>query len=121
VTVKLHPQPDSISAVVASFPDLKAAVDMAISVIQAGVPIARVELLDEIMMRGVNAYAKLSHPETPTLFFEFHGSSAATREQIEIVKSLSDDFGVTRLEWAGTPGTTRSMPALRSARVRGRW
>src|SRR4030081_1978957 len=74
VTLKLHPVPGAISAAVCAFPSLRAAVDTAIGVIQSGVPVARIELLDQLMMRAVNAYAKLSYREAPTLFFEFHGT-----------------------------------------------
>jgi D-lactate dehydrogenase (cytochrome) len=74
VTLKVHPVPQAISAAVCSFDTLHDAVDTAISVIQSAIPVARIELLDDVMMRGINAYAKLGYREAPTLFFEFHGS-----------------------------------------------
>jgi D-lactate dehydrogenase (cytochrome) len=103
VTLKLHPWPEAISAAVCAFPDLKAAVDTAIGVIQSGVPVARVELLDEVMIRGVNAYAKFTYREAPTLFFEFHGSPASVAEQAEATQSIAADLGGVGFEWATTP------------------
>jgi D-lactate dehydrogenase (cytochrome) len=103
ITLKLHPQPEAISAAVCSFPSVKAAVSSAIGVIQSGIPVARVELLDRVMMRGVNMYASLAYPEAPTLFFEFHGSMAAVTEQAEAVQSISTDFGAAEFEWATQP------------------
>jgi D-lactate dehydrogenase (cytochrome) len=61
--------------------------------IQSGIPVARVELLDEEQMKAINAYAKASHPARPTLFFEFHGSPQAVTEQREATKALARDFG----------------------------
>ncbi|MEP9352294.1 FAD-linked oxidase C-terminal domain-containing protein [Xanthobacter sp. KR7-65] len=103
VTVKLHPQPEAISSAVCAFPDLKAAVDTAIAVIQSGVPVARIELLDAVMMRGMNLHAKLGLPEVPHLFFEFHGSKAYVAEQAETAQALAAEFGGEGFQWATTP------------------
>lgn len=103
VTLKLHPQPEAISSAVCAFPDLKAAVDTAIAVIQSGVPVARVELLDAVMMRGMNLHAKLGLPEVPHLFFEFHGSKAYVAEQAETTEALATEFGGEGFQWATTP------------------
>jgi D-lactate dehydrogenase (cytochrome) len=103
VTLKLHPQPSAISAAVCAFPALKAAVDTAIAIIQSGVPVARIELLDEVMMRAVNAYSKLTYREAPTLFFEFHGTSAAVAEQAEAAQAIAADLGGLGFEWTATP------------------
>lgn len=103
ITLKLHPQPEAISAAVCAFPGLKAAVDTAIGVIQSGIPVARIELLDQVMMRGVNAYAKLAYRDAPTLFFEFHGSRAGAKEQAEAAQAIATDLGSLGFEWAVTP------------------
>jgi len=103
VTLKLHPQPEAISAAVCAFPDLKAAVDTAIAVIQSGVPVARVELLDAVMMQGMNLHAKLGLPEVPHLFFEFHGSKAYVAEQAETAQAIAAEFGAEGFQWATTP------------------
>ena len=75
VQLRLYGIPEAISAAVCSFGDLAGAVDTVIATIQSGIPVARIELLDELQMRAVNAYSKLDYPEAPTLFFEFHGSA----------------------------------------------
>jgi D-lactate dehydrogenase (cytochrome) len=102
ITLKLHPQPVAVSAAVCAFPSLKAAVDTAIGVIQAGIPVARVELLDAVMMQGVNAHAKLNHRTAPTLFFEFHGTDASVAEQAEAAQSIATDLGGLGFEWTAT-------------------
>ncbi|MFG1343480.1 FAD-linked oxidase C-terminal domain-containing protein [Xanthobacter autotrophicus DSM 431] len=103
ITLKLHPQPEAISSAVCAFPNLKAAVDTAIAVIQSGVPVARVELLDAVMMRGMNLHAKLGLPELPHLFFEFHGSRAYVAEQAETAQALAAELGGQGFQWATTP------------------
>lgn len=103
VTLKLHPQPEAISSAVCAFPTLKAAVDTAIAVIQSGVPVARIELLDAVMMQGMNLHARLGLPEAPHLFFEFHGSKAYVAEQAETAQALAEEFGGLGFEWAVTP------------------
>lgn len=103
VTLKLHPQPEAISSAVCAFPDIKSAVDTAIAVIQSGVPVARVELLDQVMMRGMNLHARLGLPEAPHLFFEFHGSKTYVAEQAQTAEALAAEFGGLGFEWATTP------------------
>src|SRR3569623_2008171 len=83
ITVRLYPLPEAISAAICSFPSIEAAVRTTIQIIQLGVPIARVELLDVNSIRMVNAYSKLSLREEPMLLVEFHGSEAGAAEQIE--------------------------------------
>jgi D-lactate dehydrogenase (cytochrome) len=103
ITLKLHPWPEAISSAVCAFPGLDEAVATVIAVIQSGVPVARIELLDDVMMRGINAYSKLSHRETPTLFFEFHGSASSVAEQAELAQSIASDHGGLDFEWAQRP------------------
>jgi D-lactate dehydrogenase (cytochrome) len=103
VTLKLHPQPEAISSAVCAFPDLKAAVDTAIAVIQSGVPVARIELLDAVMLRGINLHARLGLPEAPHLFFEFHGSKSSVAEQAETAQALAGEFGGQDFAWATSP------------------
>ena len=103
VTLKLHPQPEAISSAVCAFPSLEAAVNTAISVIQCGVPVARIELLDAVMMRGMNLHAKLGLPEVPHLFFEFHGSKAYVAEQAQTAEALAQEEGGLGFAWATTP------------------
>ncbi|ODR97745.1 hypothetical protein AUC69_11705 [Methyloceanibacter superfactus] len=68
-----------------------------------GLPIARIELADEVQIRGCNAYSRLALPEQPTLFLEFHGSAAGTREQVETFAAISAEEGGGQVEWATRP------------------
>src|SRR5215470_303199 len=76
LTLKLHGIPEAISAGVCPFPSLEAACNATIATIQFGIPVARIELLDALMVKACNAYSKLSLPEQPLLLLEFHGSEA---------------------------------------------
>ncbi len=82
VTLRLHGIPERIASAVCSFPDMGAAVATVIETIQAQVPLARIELLDEVQMEACNRFSKLSYPVSPTLFLEFHGTDATVEEQI---------------------------------------
>ena len=99
ITLRLHPYPEAISAAVCPFDALEGAVATAIATIQAGIPVARIELLDEVMIRGVNAYAKLGVPEQPTLFLEFHGSPAAVAAQARGTEEIARDHGARGFQW----------------------
>ena len=103
VALRLHPVPQAISAAVCPFPSLESAVRTVILAIQWGIPVARIELLDEVMMRGVNAFSKLAYEEQPTLFFEFHGSEAAVAEQAELLGEIAREHGGVKFEWATRP------------------
>jgi D-lactate dehydrogenase (cytochrome) len=103
ITVRLYPLPEAVSAAVCHFPTLAAAVDTVIAVIQCGIPVARIELLDETMIRGINAYSKLAYAEQPTLFFEFHGSPAGVAEQAERAQEIAAEQGGADFQWATSP------------------
>jgi D-lactate dehydrogenase (cytochrome) len=103
VTVKLYPLPEAISAAICSFPSIEASVRTTIQIIQMGIPIARVELIDSNTVRMVNAYAKLGLKEAPLLLMEFHGSPASVKEQAELVQEIASEFGGMAFEWATTP------------------
>jgi D-lactate dehydrogenase (cytochrome) len=100
VTLKLYGIPEAISAAVASFTSLEAAINTVILTIQSGVPVARIELLDDVQMDAINKYSNLDYPVQPTLFFEFHGSDAGVKEQAETVQAIADDFGSADFKWA---------------------
>ncbi len=93
ITLRLHGVPEAMSAAVCSFETLQGAVDTVIETIQCGIPVARIELLDEVQMDAVNRYSNLDYPLAPTLFFEFHGTEAGVVEQTEIVKGLAGANG----------------------------
>ena len=103
ITVKLYPLPEAVSAAICSFPSIEAAVRTTIQVIQLGVPIARVELIDVNTVRMVNAYAKLGLREEPMLLMEFHGTPNSVKEQAELVQEIASEFGGNAFEWASTP------------------
>ena len=100
VTVRLYGIPEAISAAVTGFPDLESAVNTVILTIQSGIPVARIELLDEVQMDAINKYAKFDYAVKPTLFFEFHGSPAGVKEQVEAVEAIAGDFGASHFQWA---------------------
>ena len=103
LTLKLYGLPEAVSAGVCRFPTIKAACDAAIGAIQIGLPMARVELLDDVMVRACNAYSKLNLPETPMLFVEFHGTDAGVAEQAERFGQVARECGSSAFEWATKP------------------
>jgi D-lactate dehydrogenase (cytochrome) len=103
ISLRIYPLPEAVSAAVCSFPSIEAAVHTTIAIIQMGVPIARVELLDGNTIRMVNNYAKLGLAETPMLLMEFHGSPAGVKEQAETVQEIAAEYGGKSFEWASTP------------------
>ena len=103
LTLKLHGIPEEVAAGVCRFPSIQACCDAAITAIQAGIPVARVEFLDEIMVRVVNVDSKLDLPEQPMLFLEFHGSAASVAEQSERFSEIAKDFGGSDFEWSTKP------------------
>lgn len=103
VTLKIYPQPEAISAAVCSFPDIGSAVTTVIQTIQMGVPVARVEFVDETSVRALNKHDKLTLPEKPLLLFEFHGSEQGVQEQATLVQQIADEHGAIGFEWATRP------------------
>jgi len=103
VTVKLYPQPESVSAAVCTFASIADAVATTIEIIQLGVPIARCELLDANAVRAVNRHDKLTLREAPMLLMEFHGSEAGVKEQAETVQAVAREHGGQDFQWATTP------------------
>jgi D-lactate dehydrogenase (cytochrome) len=104
VTLRLHPLPEAVSAAVCSFESIQGAVETVIATIQLGIPVARIELLDEIQVDAVNRYAKTSYPVAPTLCFEFHSDSAGhVSDQAEAVQALAAERGGRGFQWATHP------------------
>ncbi len=103
ITLKLYPQPEAVSAAVCSFPSIAAAVNTTIQTIQMGVPVARVEFVDESGVKAINMHDKLSLPEKPLLLFEFHGSEHGVQEQAEVVQQIANEFGAEGFAWATRP------------------
>jgi D-lactate dehydrogenase (cytochrome) len=113
VTVRLFGVPESIAAAVCSFDSLAGAVNTVIRTIQLGVPIARVELLDDVQMDAVNRYAGLSHPVQDTLFLEFHGSESSVREDAALVQQIASELGGGAFAWAAGHEERRQLWAAR--------
>jgi D-lactate dehydrogenase (cytochrome) len=100
VTVRLAGVPESVAAAVCSFDSLEGAVHTVIRTIQLGVPIARIELLDDVQMDAVNRYSGLAHPVRDTLFLEFHGSASSVREDAALVQQIASEHGGDAFVWA---------------------
>jgi D-lactate dehydrogenase (cytochrome) len=100
VTLRLYGVPEAMSAAICSFESIEGAVDTVIATIQSCIPIARIELLDEVQIDAINRYSNQSLPLHPTLFLEFHGTAASVQEQAETVQALAVDHGSRHFQWA---------------------
>ena len=100
VQLRLYGVPEAISAAVCSFETMEGAVNTTISTIQMGIPVARIELLDEVQVDAINRYADFDYALKPTLFFEFHGTEAWVQEQAEMVKEISTEEGGSDFQWS---------------------
>jgi len=100
LTVKLFGQPEAVSSAVCGFGTVEGAVQAVIETIQMGMPVARIEFLDELQLRAVNAYSKMDIPERPTLFLEFHGSETSVAEQAERFGEIAVEHGGLGFDWA---------------------
>ncbi|MDF1527835.1 MAG: FAD-linked oxidase C-terminal domain-containing protein [Sedimenticola sp.] len=100
ITLRLHGLQEAISSAVCSFPTVDDAINMVILTIQSGIPIARIELLDSLMMHAINGYSKTTYAEQPHLFLEFHGSEAGVIEQAEAVQEIASEFNGSDFTWA---------------------
>ena len=110
IRLRLHGIPEAISAAVCQFPNLASAVEAVSTVMQSGIPVARIELLDEDQMEACIRYSKLEgFVATTTLFLEFHGSPASVVEQAEAVEAVARDFGATSFEAATDPETRNRL------------
>jgi D-lactate dehydrogenase (cytochrome) len=103
VTVKLYPVQEAMSAAVCAFDSVDGCTKTVIQTIQAGIPIARSEILCEKTMDAINRYKKTSYRVAPTLFFEFHGSKASVQEQAEAVQEIAKENGGKDFVWATRP------------------
>src|SRR3984893_15271746 len=100
VTLRVYPIPEATSVAICPFPDLESAAQVVTAIIQMGIPISRVEFLDEYSIQATNRHSGTTYRETPTLFFEFVGSEHNVTEQVTQVKDICAEFGVTEFEWA---------------------
>lgn len=110
VILKVHGVPEAIAAAVCPFDSLEGAVNTVISTIQLGIPVARIELLDELFMKAVVQFGGLDYPTAPTLFFEFHGgSSRAVEDDAAIVKELAAQNGGGEFQWSTDEGARAKL------------
>jgi D-lactate dehydrogenase (cytochrome) len=100
LTLRLAGVPEAISCGVCPFPSVEAACSATILTIQSNIPVARIELLDALQVRACNQHSKLSLPETPMLFLEFHGSEASVAEQSRAFGEIAKEFGGGPFDWA---------------------
>jgi D-lactate dehydrogenase (cytochrome) len=100
LTLRLSGIPEAIASGVCPFPSVEAACNATIMTIQSGIPVARIELLDEVQVKATNVYSKLALPEVPMLFVEFHGSDAGVAEQSERFGEIAGELGGGPFEWA---------------------
>jgi len=101
VTLRLHPLPEAVGTAVCSFETLHGAIEAVIETIQLGVPVARIELADEVTMDAANRFSKMNYPVAPTLFYEFHGRNTEdVKDQAAMAQSLAEEHGGSGFEWA---------------------
>ncbi|HKW00807.1 MAG TPA: FAD-linked oxidase C-terminal domain-containing protein [Vicinamibacterales bacterium] len=104
VTLRLYGRPEAVRAAVCPFASMDGAALTVIETIQLGIPVARIEIVDEAQLRVVNAYSKTEYPIAPTLFFEFQGSSdVVVEDQIRAVEAIAREHGARGFEWAASP------------------
>jgi D-lactate dehydrogenase (cytochrome) len=101
IQLRLHGIPEAMSSATCQFPTLRDAVETVIAIMQSGIPVARMELLDEVQMEACIAYSKLEGLERlPSLFFEFHGSAASVKEQAQQTEEIAGGFDGSGFRWA---------------------
>ncbi|XP_064414490.1 probable D-lactate dehydrogenase, mitochondrial isoform X2 [Latimeria chalumnae] len=99
-TLRLYGVPEAMVSAVCSFPSVQAAVSSTVQILQCGIPIARIEFLDDVMMDACNRFSKLSYPISPTLFLEFHGTENSLEEQVRLAEELTKGNGGSDFAWA---------------------
>jgi D-lactate dehydrogenase (cytochrome) len=113
LTLRLAGIPEAISGGVVPFETVAGACNATILTIQSGIPVARIELLDALMVKACNTYSKLDLPVTPTLFVEFHGSEASVEEQSRLFGEIARECAGGEFSWATKP---EERSRLRQAR-----
>jgi D-lactate dehydrogenase (cytochrome) len=113
LTLKLQGVPEAVSSATCRFETVEDAVNCVILTIQSGVPMARIELLDEMMVRGFNLYSDAGLPEKPHLFVEFHGSPNAVTEQAETFGAIASEFGAQGWQTATKTEDRNALWAMR--------
>jgi len=102
LTIRLYAIPESIRSASCTFQTMEGAVSSVIDMHRYGIPVARVELLDEHTVRAINRFSKTDFEVAPTLFFEFHGSKLGVKEQVELTGEIVRESGGNGFAWAET-------------------
>jgi D-lactate dehydrogenase (cytochrome) len=103
IQLKLYGIPERMASAVCQYPSLEQAVNSVITTIQAGIPVARIELLDALMMEWTVDYADFEGYEAkPTLFYEFHGTESGVEEQAGLLRDIADEFGGSAFRWTAS-------------------
>ena len=103
LTLRLYGRPEAVRAAVCPFESMAGAANTVIQTIQLGIPVARIEIIDEVQLQVVNAYSKTDYPLAPTLFFEFHGTSEVdVEDQIRAVEEIAREHGAKGFKWASS-------------------
>jgi D-lactate dehydrogenase (cytochrome) len=108
-TLRVHPTPEAMAAAVCDFATLRDAVQCAIAVSQHGIPVARIELADELQIEAINRFEGVEHPVAPTLFLEFHGTPAEVEAQAREVERIAGDHGAGAFRWASDESARRAL------------
>jgi D-lactate dehydrogenase (cytochrome) len=109
ITLKLYGIPEVIAGGTCSFPTVESACNAVINVIQYGIPVARIELLDVVQVRACNQYSGLDLPETPLLLLEFHGSEAGVAEQAEMFASIAEEYTEYEFQWTSDEAARKKL------------
>ncbi len=118
LTLRLHGQPEAVSAAVCAFPDFASAVEAVIATIQSAIPMARIEFVDETVARIFNAQSGTSFPELPHLMVEFHGSEASVAEDARRFGEVVEGFGALGFDWATTTEARNRLWRMRHGAYR---
>ncbi len=113
ITLRLQGQPEAVSAATCSFPDIESAVNTVMATIQMGIPMARIEFVDEMMVKGFNLYQGSDMPEVPHLFVEFHGSPNGVKEQAESFGEIVADMGGSDFRWSDSTEDRNALWKMR--------
>ncbi|MBB5181183.1 D-lactate dehydrogenase (cytochrome) [Planomicrobium koreense] len=99
MTLRVYGIPEHVTAARASFPTVNDAVEAVVSILQAGIPVARVELVDEESIRQANKFSDTAYPEKPALFLEFHGNEAGLKQDVEFMEEIVHGHGCEEIEF----------------------
>jgi D-lactate dehydrogenase (cytochrome) len=109
VTLRLQPTPEAMVAAVCALPSMRAAVTCVTDVLAHGIPVARIELADELQIQAINAFEGTAHAVAPTLFLEFHGSPEEAAAQARETREIALGHGATRFDHAAGEAERRRL------------